>query len=178
MRQLPPQDTRPEDEPEYEKETWQPSWQCFCCHDSGRVVPHLARLVIPDYNYTRHKLPRCQNPGCTFGNYWDSEGLADSVDYRFTSDLCQELDLLEREDWKQFTPVTPRRVIERIREVAKQKSRRRRDGQSPTFGDRNSTEDMIAKQRHQQALSGWGIEAQNEQEQKFIAGWKKRYEKM
>jgi hypothetical protein len=161
---------RPEDEPGYEKETITPTWQCFCCHDSGRVVPHLTRLVIPDYNYDRHKLPRCQNPGCTFGNYWDSEGLVDSVDYRFTSDLCQELDLLERDDWKQFTPDSPLMVIERIIQVVKQKNMRR--------CDRNSTEDMIAKQRHQQALSGWGIEAQNEKEQEYIADWKKRYEKM
>ncbi|MEC4881775.1 MAG: hypothetical protein SAL70_10585 [Scytonema sp. PMC 1070.18] len=171
MRQLPPQDTRPEDEPEYEKETWQPSWQCFCCHDSGRVVPHLARLVIPDYNYTRHKLKRCQNPGCTFGEYWDSEGLVESVDYRFTSDLCQELDLLEREDWKQFTPDSQSKVIERIIQVAKQKNMRR------CGRNRDSTEDMIAIQQHDMVTNyDWGLKAETEEDQEFLKKCKVIYE--
>lgn len=171
MKQLPPELTRPEDEPGYKKETWQPSWRCFCCHDSGRVVPHLARLVVPNYNYDQHKLPRCQNPGCTFGEYWDSEGLAESVDYRFTSDLCQELDLLEREDWKQFTPDSQGKVLKRIQKIAKQKNIRK------CGRDRDSTEDMIAIQRHDMVVNyDWGLKAETEQDKEFLKSCRAVYE--
>ncbi|MBD2472386.1 hypothetical protein [Nostoc sp. FACHB-145] len=103
MKKLPRARTRSEDEPEFEKEIWQPSWQCFCCHDSGIVQPHLAAIAIDGYDYNQDKLPRCQNPGCRAGSYWDSESITDSVDYRLNPAICQELDSIEREGWRQTT---------------------------------------------------------------------------
>lgn len=103
MKKIPRARTRYEDEPEFAKEIWQPSWQCFCCHDSGIVQPHLAAIAIDGYDYDQDKLPRCQNPGCRAGSHWDGESVIDSVDYRLNPAICQELDSIEREGWRQTT---------------------------------------------------------------------------
>ncbi|WP_460202797.1 hypothetical protein [Scytonema sp. NUACC21] len=50
---------RPEED--QEKEIWFPNWNCFCCQDTGKVQLNLARLVIPNYNDNRDRLPICQN---------------------------------------------------------------------------------------------------------------------
>ncbi|MBD2254706.1 hypothetical protein [Nostoc parmelioides] len=103
MKKIPRAPVRAEDEPGYEKEIWQPSWQCFCCHDSGIVQPHLAQLVIDGYNYDQDKFPRCQNPGCKAGSHWDNENVSNSVDYRLSPVICKKIDSIEREGWRQTT---------------------------------------------------------------------------
>ncbi len=101
MKKLPREILRQEDKPGYEKEVWQPSWKCYCCHDLGIVRPHLVAMVIDGYDYQHDKLPRCQNPGCSAGSTYDSSQLSDCIDYRLSPAICQELDMIEREDWRQ-----------------------------------------------------------------------------
>ena len=95
--QLSPETIRPEEQEE--KEIWQPSWKCFCCQDTGRVQPHLAKLVIPDYNDWHDKLPICQAPGCNQYSRWMGVG-NNNLDMRFVSTICQQLDMYSREDWR------------------------------------------------------------------------------
>lgn len=96
-----PEPIRDEDQPGYQKEIWRPSWRCFCCRDSGIVDPHLARLVMPNYNSDRDRNPICQAPGCNEGANWLH--LRGNIDMRLTSAICQELDRISREDWRQTT---------------------------------------------------------------------------
>jgi hypothetical protein len=160
VKKLPRARTRHEDEPEFEKEIWQPSWQCFCCHDSGIVQPHLTAIAIDGYDYNQDKLPRCQNPGCRAGSHWDSESVADSVDYRLSPAICQELDSIERESWRQTTKNQAAFIQKRIQETARKMNLRQRD--------RTSTEEMAALQRHQAALSDWGTEPPTEEEKETL----------
>jgi hypothetical protein len=98
LPQLPRQLIRPEPETE-DAEIWHPEWKCFCCHDSGIVYAQLARLVVPDYNYDHDRLPVCQSPGCQKGLHWMNLGSA-NLDMRFTLEICQQLDMQERTDWR------------------------------------------------------------------------------
>lgn len=92
---------RKEDEPGYEKKLWQPSWNCFCCHDFGIVQSHLAAMVIKGFNSNQDKLPRCQNHGCSAGERYDTNALSGCIDYRFSPEICQKLDAAEREAWRE-----------------------------------------------------------------------------
>jgi hypothetical protein len=126
LPKLPRQFVRREDEPGYQSETWQPSWNCFCCHDSGKVNPHLAKLVIDEYDPNKDKIPRCQNPGCKAGENLDSLG-SKVVDYRFTAAICQHLDSIHREDWRQTTQTKAALIQEKIAQLAQKKSMSKRD---------------------------------------------------
>jgi hypothetical protein len=134
---------RREDQPDYEPEIWQPSWHCFCCHDTGTVNQHLAKLVVENYKLETDKIPRCQNPGCHAGETLDSLE-SDMVDYRFTSAICQKLDIIHREDWRQTTQIKAALITQKISEVAKSKSLRQRD--------RSPEEEQVASRRHQENL--------------------------
>lgn len=92
---------RDEDQPGYQKEIWQPSWRCFCCEDTGIVRSRLAGMVIRGYNYDCDRLPICQAPGCKAGVNWLH--LEGNIDMRLTAAICQELDRISREDWRQST---------------------------------------------------------------------------
>lgn len=64
-------------------------------------------MVIPDYDHFRDKRPLCQL--CDVANYYFKddlpEELAQSHDYRFKKDVCQELDDISREDWRETLKV-------------------------------------------------------------------------
>jgi hypothetical protein len=101
LPELPPEPIRREDQPGYEKEIWQPSWECFCCEDSGIVRSHLASMVIRGYDSKRDRIPICQAPGCSAGVNWLH--LEGNIDMRLTAAICQELDRINREDWQKTT---------------------------------------------------------------------------
>jgi len=82
-----------------DKEIWQPSWKCFCCHDTGRIYPTLVRLVIANYDYDKDKIPICQN--CNAGSNWMHLQLM--IDTRIDFKICRHLDKFERENWKRTT---------------------------------------------------------------------------
>ena len=102
LPKLPREQIRDEDKPGYEKQIWSPSWQCFCCQDTGKVHPHLVKLVIPGYDWDSDRIPICQKSKCKFGANWLHLGFA-NIDMRLNADICQELDKFSREDWRNTT---------------------------------------------------------------------------
>ena len=82
------------------EEVFYPKWHCFCCQDSGLVNIHLVRLVMPNYDDNRDKWVICQNLGCNkFSERWSGVPL-DNFDTRFQPEICQKLDLKNRENWR------------------------------------------------------------------------------
>lgn len=99
LPQLPRQPIRPKPlEDDLGKEIWQPTWDCYCCHDTGLVRGLLVLLVIPDYNDRYDKPVACQRSGCQPGLDYCS---IPYYDQRFNSDICAELDKISRQDWEQ-----------------------------------------------------------------------------
>ena len=137
--QLPRYILRQEDQPGYDKEIWQPTWQCFCCQDTGIVRPDLVKLVISDYNWSDDALPICQKEGCSVGSKLGTAVL-EMADYRLGKDICNELDKFRREDWKKTIQIK----FETIQQLAQSKSLRTRP--------RTPEEEEIARFRHQLSL--------------------------
>ncbi|MBH8564447.1 hypothetical protein I8748_20055 [Nostoc sp. CENA67] len=112
-----------------DKEIWQPSWKCFCCQDTGKVQNHLVKLVIPDYDYDRDRLPICQLCGEGDKLYHLTEfGV---IDTRFETLLCKKLDTLARKEWSKATQeqfaIAKKKVQLATDETAKSHSLRRSD---------------------------------------------------
>jgi hypothetical protein len=141
IEKLPRSPIRREDEPGYEKQIWQPGWNCFCCHDTGIIASHLATLAIDGYDSNRDKFPRCVNPGCRAGSDWDSEALTGCVDYRISAATCQKLDAIERESWRQ----TVRQKQINIQPLAQKMNLRERA--------RTSSENLEAQKRHEEVCN-------------------------
>lgn len=140
MKKLPRVPMRPEDEPGVDKALWRPTWKCFCCHDTGIVRSHLAATVIDGYDSNQDKLPRCQNPGCNSGSHFDGESLTHCIDYRLTSEICQELDANEREVWNETLLKQHQYRIDTSK-----------IGRNFRKRDRTPEEEMEAQQKHQEA---------------------------
>lgn len=164
IKKLPRAPMRPEKEPGAETEIWQPEWKCFCCHDSGILVPHLAERIIDGYDCSLDKIPLCANPGCKAASKYNSEFWDASVDRRIEPAVCQQLDLLEREAWRKTIQVKAQKIQEAIKAFASQKSLRKRD-RSP------EEEQLIRKRHHLVTQEDWGLVAATEAEDKWFAGW-------
>jgi hypothetical protein len=126
--QFEPLSVRPEEETE-DKEIWQPSWNCFCCQDTGKVQAHLVRLVMPNYDYNRDRLPMCQLCSCGDKLYHLTEfGV---IDTRFETMLCRKLDQIAREEWRNATTeqfaITKQRIGLVTDEVAQAHSLRKKN---------------------------------------------------
>lgn len=123
--QFEPLPVRPEQEGD--KEIWQPSWKCFCCQDTGKVQPHLVRLVMPSYNYNRDRIPICQ--ACSAGNTLLHLIEFGVIDTRFETMLCQKLDRFAREEWSKATQekfaIAKKKVQLATSEVAQTRSLRK-----------------------------------------------------
>lgn len=164
IKKLPRVPMRPEKEPNSEVELWQPDWNCFCCRDSGVIVPSLASLIIDGYNRDRDKLPLCVNPGCRAASKYDSEFLDASVDRRIEPAVCQQLDLLERNAWRQTVRAQSQRIQETTKALAREKSFRVRD--------RNAHEEQASLEKHRLVTEeDWGLVAVTPAEKKWLAGW-------
>ncbi|MCC5612190.1 hypothetical protein LC612_37050 [Nostoc sp. CHAB 5834] len=124
---------------EEDKEIWQPSWKCFCCHDTGRIYPTLVRLIIADYDYDKDKIPVCQN--CNAGS--NLMHLQLMIDTRIDFKVCRHLDKFERENWKRTTQqqfeIVKKRVDLVTNEIAK--------AHSLASSDRTANDDREVAQR-------------------------------
>ncbi|MBD1895552.1 hypothetical protein [Coleofasciculus sp. FACHB-129] len=160
LPKLPRDIIRPEDEPGRDKELWQPNWKCFCCHDTGTVQPYLVRMVIDGYRWESDKIPVCQNPSCIAAS-GISQGLEPYLDYRLDAAICQQLDLIDRDGWRETLRNANQRRLNTQALAQKMNLRQR---------DRSSTEEMEARQRHASAREGWGSEAQSEEERQWLVG--------
>ncbi|NEP02039.1 MAG: hypothetical protein F6K58_25955 [Symploca sp. SIO2E9] len=153
LPQLPPMPMRPEHEPGYSKEIWQPQWRCFCCHDTGIVVSHLAAMVIKGYNANRSKFPLCQNPNC-HAEVGIPEEYNHCLDFRFNGEICAELDKRERQSWQDWTKGRQQRLSElntKVSALAEGMSLRKRQ--------RTPSEEIEAQRRHQEVLDEYTHES-------------------
>jgi len=129
------------------KQIWQPSWQCFCCQDTGKIQPYLVHRVMPAFNWQRDRIPLCQN--CRL--YRDWLHLEGTVDTRFEPNICKRLDEIAREDWRTTnsdsdqTSAIKEKIEQQVHQIACNFSLRSR----PRTGE----EQMIALQTHQLKLS-------------------------
>jgi hypothetical protein len=151
MKKLPRNPMRPETEPYAEPEIWQPDWKCFCCHDRGIVHHYLAALVIDGYDSNRDKLPRCHNLGCSAGSHYDGYALTDCVDYRLNAEICQKLDAIERENWRDYVEQQRRKLKIDLSAIGKNLRKR----------SRTSTEEMEARQKHQAVIASTNAQELN-----------------
>ncbi|MBW4600503.1 MAG: hypothetical protein KME29_13125 [Calothrix sp. FI2-JRJ7] len=129
--------------PEGEEIFKMPTWKCFCCHDTGWVRPHIAKLVIAEYDSNRDRTPVCQ--GCEQGRQWFH--LKGNIDTRLHQITCKELDKWERDNWEetvrtQFEKLLKNKdfVDESVSHIATAKSLRQRA--------RISSEQSYAQYKH------------------------------
>ena len=102
FKKLKPIPLRPECEPDYDKQVWQPNWYCFCCHDTGLVRVPLIEKVIPRYVSGRHKPVECNATHCDIQLGRDLYQ-TNTLDRRFSADLCDRLDSDERKMWAEWS---------------------------------------------------------------------------
>lgn len=136
LPKLPRQLVRPEKQPSFDSEIWQPDWKCFCCHDSGIVRPKLAALVIPGYDHAYDLHPVCHR--CNQGSAFDG---CSEYDQRLTRGICEELDRIERDSWTKTIKAQQQHILE-TRVLAAGMSMRKRD--------RTPSEDLEAARRHEE----------------------------
>ena len=83
-----------------ELEIWQPTCQCFCCHDFGYVQASLVRLIVPDYDPDKDLIPICQR--CEANERWEHPDVIPSFDQRFTREICEQLHQYDRANWREW----------------------------------------------------------------------------
>ena len=93
---------REEAQPGYEKVAWKPTWNCFCCHDTGFVRYLLVKKVMPSYVSGRHKPVECNATNCNI-RLGDALYETETLDRRFSADLCDRLDSDERRMWEEWS---------------------------------------------------------------------------
>lgn len=113
-----------------DKEIFYPDWNCFCCHDTGKVQPHWTRLIIPDFDWNKDKIPLCTN--CRV--HHDLTHLLEYqvFDTRFTSQVCAELDRIARKDWANAAKSKQQKLLaqkfqQAVLDISKKQSLRKRD---------------------------------------------------
>lgn len=146
FKKLQPLTLRRECEPDYEKEIWQPNWRCFCCHDTGFVLDRLAAYVIEGYKGGLHKIVECQATECQakIGETLEASG---SLDDRLNPEICDHLDSLEREDWRQSLKQQHelrKKALGLVDELAARRSIR--------CVKRTPTEEMEVRRKHQEII--------------------------
>lgn len=135
-----------------------PKWKCFCCEDSGIVRSHLVRLVIPEFNWNRDKLPRCNN--CDAFSNREVLNKFGIIDNRFSRKLCAELDKKCREDWAIFAKnqqcnVLAQKAQQAVIELAQSKSLRKRN--------RTEYENLAQQQKHEWTRENWDLDLKTEE---------------
>ena len=148
FKKLKPIPLRPECEPDYDKQLWQPNWCCFCCHDTGFVIERLAAYVIEGYTSGQHKIARCRASKCQaeIGETLEASG---SLDNRLTREICDYLDNLERSEWARTLKrkhELRKQALGLVDELAERKSIRLRR--------RSLEEEMEARRKHEEVIEG------------------------
>ena len=148
MEELPklePLSLRPECEPGYEKESWKPTWNCFCCHDTGFVLDRLSSQIIPGFNSEQHKTLLCNAKGCNASRDKVSSKLIDegNFDTRLSSEMCDRLAQMEKESWEDYRwkkHQLRKEALGLVENLAEKKSMR--------VVKRSEKEDNQARERH------------------------------
>lgn len=88
-------------------------YQCYCCYDRGEIVPHLARLIIPDYQ--DGDIVACSHTS-NCRKVWHT--LADGVQNDISPAVCAKLHQISLSQWKSFTEHQAKRHAEIIEDFA------------------------------------------------------------
>ncbi|AFZ28359.1 hypothetical protein Cylst_6588 (plasmid) [Cylindrospermum stagnale PCC 7417] len=136
LPQFEPVPLRPEEENQ-EEEIFYPRWRCFCCQDSGLVSRDLVQLIMPKYNPDRDKWVLCQGANCDASKRWENVPI-ENFDIRFIPSICQKLDLINRENWRN----TVKQQIN-IRQLAKKLK-------MPGSGNRTENDNREVQQQKQE----------------------------
>lgn len=139
---LQPLPLRDEAQPGYEKAAWKPNWKCFCCHDNGIISERIVKTVIPNYVAGRHKPVKCNNCNIRLG---DTLYDTNTLDLRFTPQICDRLDQDEREVWREWAMQQHERRKSNLDLSKVTKNLRTRK--------RLNSEQFEAQQRHNQIIS-------------------------
>ena len=99
---LEPIQLREEAQPGYRGVPWKPTWNCFCCHDTGFVQYLLVKKVMPNYVSGRHKPVECNATNCHI-RLGDALYETETLDRRFSAKLCDRLDSDERQMWQEWS---------------------------------------------------------------------------
>jgi hypothetical protein len=86
-----------------DRESYSPDWKCYCCHDTGKIAPTNIKIIILDFDKNVDASPVCQKQGCFAGSWIHgaSDAIKESFDFRFTPEICEQLDQIERSQWKE-----------------------------------------------------------------------------
>ena len=149
FEKLPALNRREEDEPGYEKESWKPTWKCYCCHDTGFVLDRLAALVIEGYDAEKSKIPRCNASDCDaeVGENLENSG---TLDFRLSAEICDRLSQMERESWEDYrwkNHQLRKEALGLVEDLAEKKSVR--------VVKRSAEEEKSAHQKHLQVVENY-----------------------
>ena len=139
---LEPIQLRDEAQPGYEPNAWKPTWKCFCCHDTGLVQELLIKKIIPRYVSGRHKPVECNATHCDIQLGRDLYK-TETLDRRFSADLCDRLDRDERQMWAEWSKEQHEKRKQRLGLIDSNVTRilRRRS--------RTNSEQLEVERRHQ-----------------------------
>ncbi len=145
LPQLEPLSLRPECEPGYQKESWKPTWNCYCCHDTGFVLDRLSSQIIPGFNSEQHKTLLCNASRCNASRDKVSLTLIEqgNFDTRLNSGVCDRLHEMEKESWEEYRwkkHQLKKEALGLVENLAEKKSMR--------VVKRSSNEEKQAHQRH------------------------------
>ena len=136
---LEPIQLRDEAQPGYEASAWKPTWKCFCCHDTGLVRVPLIEKVIPRYVSGRHKPVECNATHCDIQLGRDLYK-TETLDRRFSADLCDRLDRDERQMWAEWSKEQHQKRLKLIDSNVTKNLR---------FRSRTNYEQLEVERRHQ-----------------------------
>ena len=142
---------REECDPNYDPEVWQPHWKCFCCEDTG-IAKWAIHLFMEGYKDGKSKIPVCQNLGCEAGSSLGvAPSLQNSLDWRLEPVLCQEADLWNRKQWREWAKDKQQRIKNQkylkqgLAEIGCRCNLRKRD--------RTTEEHNLAQRKHEEILN-------------------------
>jgi hypothetical protein len=84
---------------------------CHCCHDTGFIQPHLVKMAIPNYEENKDKKPICQRLQCGLGLRFTALIESNTLDTRFSHDMCQELHEIREKEEAEFTKKENTKVV-------------------------------------------------------------------
>ena len=79
---------------EADKGIFFPSWDCFCCSDSGTVTPLNLIRVCPGYHISTHPLVLCTRKDC-----FSKSKAPRTAEHWLEANDCEELHYLCRQEW-------------------------------------------------------------------------------
>ncbi|MDJ0902505.1 MAG: hypothetical protein QNJ55_27240 [Xenococcus sp. MO_188.B8] len=140
--ELEPIPLREEAQPGYQGVAWKPTWNCFCCHDTGFVRYLLVKKVIPNYVSGRHKPVECNATNCNI-RLGDALYETNTFVHRSSADLCDRLNSDERKMWDEWSKEQHEKRKQRLRLIDSNITRNLR------LRSRTNDEQLDVERRHQ-----------------------------